>query len=401
MHFCFINLKNQISFTMKKITLFLIILSSGIIMRIYAQQCNDGLETNSFAGWQGQTGNTNTSNTQYPNWTGNSIISPNFGIVSIVNSNDSCAFTDIPLPAPFFGNYSAIIGQPLAAGCGAEQLSYSFTVSPADTNFLFTYAIVIQDAGHAILQQPVFNVKVLDQNANPIPNGSFTYIGGPNPPGFLPANPNCVSGQTTFYKKWTLRGLNLSPYINQTITLEVTNSDCGQCGHFCYGYVDLDCDGFLQVKYSGSGPVKLAASSEPNSQYLWETGDTTDTVTITNPILGDTISCQVTLQGGYSFVAHYILTPQTVNVNEPHQKDFISIYPNPSTNGKFYLDINQEVQYIEVYDLIGRKITTNATEFINTSSSTFAIDISNEPEGIYLVKVCTDTNLFVKKIVIE
>lgn len=215
----------------------------------------------------------------------------------------------VPKLAPGFGNYSIGLGEPLLPNCYAEQITYPITVTTKDTNFLFTYAILLEDAGHDSANQPFFNVKMLDQGGNTIPNSYYIYVGGPNPPGFYSADPAC-NVFSLYYKPWTLRGVDLTPYIGQTVTFVATNVDCGYCGHFAQGFVDFDCDGILySPRYCPGGPVTLNANSEPNSQYLWDNGSTAAAITLNTPVAGDTVSCTVTPWGGYSFKANYLLTP--------------------------------------------------------------------------------------------
>ena len=227
----------------------------------------------------------------------------------------------VPKLAQGFGNYSIGLGEPQTPYCYAEQITYPITVTTKDTNFLFTYAMLMEDPGHDSANQPFFNVMMLDQSGNTIPNSYFIYVSGPNMPGFYQADLACSFG-ATYYKPWTLRGVNLSPYIGQTVTFVATNVDCGYCGHFAQGFADFDCDGILySPRYCPGGPVTLDARSEPNSQYLWEDGSTTAAITLSTPTAGDTVSCTVTPWGGYTFKASYILTPaqaifsSTINTN--------------------------------------------------------------------------------------
>jgi hypothetical protein len=69
-----------------------------------------------------------------------------------------------------------------------------------------------------------FEAMILDQNANIIP-GSHTYIIGAQGP---------VCG-------WTPVTVNLGQYIGQQVSLQFTNADCSQGGHFSVSLVDVLC----------------------------------------------------------------------------------------------------------------------------------------------------------------
>ncbi|MBI4931874.1 MAG: T9SS type A sorting domain-containing protein [Bacteroidetes bacterium] len=81
----------------------------------------------------------------------------------------------------------------------------------------------------------------------------------------------------------------------------------------------------------------------------------------------------------------------------------ISVYPNPSS-GKANVIISQfenlKMKGIEIYNVYGEKIYS-AVNFQINSSSNFQIDLSSQPEGVYFLKVISEQNTVVKKIVIS
>lgn len=90
----------------------LILLSSVLMSKImFAQNCNDGFETNSFTGWQGGKG---TRSIGYSfTLTSTSLSSPNFSVESASTATIICSNSTSnpsvyqPLPAFGFGQYSA------------------------------------------------------------------------------------------------------------------------------------------------------------------------------------------------------------------------------------------------------------------------------------------------------
>ncbi len=80
---------------------------------------------------------------------------------------------------------------------------------------------------------------------------------------------------------------------------------------------------------------------------------------------------------------------------------YVSIFPNPAT-GKFTIDIRNEasVNNIKVINLTGQSVYNK--DITNTASTnSFEIDLSNQPKGIYLVKVTGEGVVMVGKVVLR
>ncbi len=77
--------------------------------------------------------------------------------------------------------------------------------------------------------------------------------------------------------------------------------------------------------------------------------------------------------------------------------EMVLIYPNPNA-GHFNIELKNNVEntLVEVYDLMGKKVFTQ-----NYVSTKFTIDITNQPKGIYLVKMITDNQVLEKKIIYQ
>ena len=111
-----------------------------------------------------------------------------------------------------------------------------------------------------------------------------------------------VAGGTTdaiYYKTWTTVGINLHPYVGQTITVVVTSADCSQGGHFGYGYIDFICpSSFNATTNTYCSNVTSATLTVPNidpgMSFQWSTGQTSTSITV-NPqtYTGTNINCYV------------------------------------------------------------------------------------------------------------
>jgi hypothetical protein len=92
----------------------------------------------------------------------------------------------------------------------------------------------------------------------------------------------------------------------------------------------------------------------------------------------------------------------TTGLAKNNSETGINIYPNP-TNGKFTIQIANRHQQtanstIEIYNVLGEKLYSDSKLYQQYSSE---IDLSNSPKGIYFVKVHTETEIHIEKIVVE
>ncbi len=96
------------------------------------------------------------------------------------------------------------------------------------------------------------------------------------------------------------------------------------------------------------------------------------------------------LNAYYGQVEDYTLNVQTaLNVDKFNVAEIL-VYPNPS-NGIFQIQSKELVQSVEIYNQIGQKILVKNTSEIN---------ITNQPQGIYFVKINMENGLtFTKKVV--
>ena len=150
---------------------------------------------------------------------------------------------------------------------------------------------MLEDPGHNSNEQPFFRALLRDQNGNVIPCSDFVVSAGSNLPGFF-NSPNCTG---VIYKPWSSVNVDLTDYIGQQVTVEFTTGDCSQGAHYGYAYIDaVQCgQATNHITYCENDTTLTINGLGGFASYLWETGDTTQNVTI-NPQLYDTVTCQVT-----------------------------------------------------------------------------------------------------------
>jgi hypothetical protein len=73
----------------------------------------------------------------------------------------------------------------------------------------------------------------------------------------------------------------------------------------------------------------------------------------------------------------------------------IVVYPNPTTGELQVISYELQVNSIEVFDIYGRAVSTH----YSLLTTHYSIDIAHLPNGIYFVKIATENNVFVEKII--
>lgn len=137
------------------------------------------------------------------------------------------------------GKYALRLGNAVN-GFGNELISKTFKVDEANRVINFWYAVVMQDPGHSVAKQPAFEVRVLDDQNNIVPNAA-DLGGGVSQVISNRNNPFFQSKGNVLYKDWDCASLNLSSQLNKFVTVQFINRDCGHGGHWGYTYLDDFC----------------------------------------------------------------------------------------------------------------------------------------------------------------
>lgn len=88
----------------------------------------------------------------------------------------------------------------------------------------------------------------------------------------------------------------------------------------------------------------------------------------------------------------YIPQPAALGINKEEFDSKLSIYPNP-TDGIINIKTNFQIEKIEAFSILGRKI--------KTIKNTNTIDLSNQSAGIYLLKITLEGRIINKKVVLQ
>ena len=197
-----------------------------------------------------------------------------------------------------------------SVGAEAERLRYTMTVTPQNNLFIYKYAVVLEEPGHASSEQPKFNIRVLNAAGNLVDPtcGFYSVVASGSIPGFQMA-PGSI-----MWKNWTTVGIDLTAYMGQNITIEYTTYDCELSGHYGYAYIACSCAPMqISVGYcQGSNNVVMQAPAGFAS-YSWSPGGyTTQTVTLTNPPIGQTYTCVMTSHNGCQATLNAVIQPTVI-----------------------------------------------------------------------------------------
>lgn len=227
--------------TVKYIILCIITLISFVNNDISAQQVlcppNLDFEDGTYANWEFFVGFCCPVNTSTPTAPINNRHELTYGI-----GYDK--YGKFPTVAPGGGKYSLKLGNDDAYS-QAERVRYYIKVpsGPNAYSLIYRYAVVFQDPGHAPADQPKFEVNVYDSaTGQQIACNHHLYVANSNLPGFKKSK----VGTDVYYKEWTTASIDFTGLSGHTVAIDFTTADCGQGGHFGYGYLDLTC-GFFQV----------------------------------------------------------------------------------------------------------------------------------------------------------
>ncbi|HEY4798521.1 MAG TPA: hypothetical protein VII99_05520, partial [Bacteroidia bacterium] len=247
---------------------------------LLAATCSQLGGDNGWSQWTAQTGIINDNfitGAVSIAWSAATPTTPRFNLTTGAGS-DACtpggggpAVTDV---CPGFGTASIELGELQTAGGYAEQISVPFAVTAADKNFIYSYAIVLENAsGHTYAEEPYAEIYMLDAVGDTVPCSHRRYTGdtgGGVPTGMYAGSVSCYSDVA--YQPWTLVGVNLTNYVGQTVTIHVINSDCAQGGHFCQSYWDFTCDPLTNTNASFciGQSVTLTAPSDTLITYSYQ-----------------------------------------------------------------------------------------------------------------------------------
>jgi hypothetical protein len=159
--------------------------------------------------------------------------------------------------------------------------------------------------------------------------------------------------------------------------------------------------GFLgsSLSFSSDGNTLLIGEGNENTVYVFEftNGDWQlkgnsinkshgfgDSVNITSD--GETF-----IVGASSGFAEVYSFKESLNIKNNELDKYTKIYPNPVKNNlQVFINSNNNLEKIIIYNQLGKKITSTSSTLLN---------ISKYPKGIYFIKIITNKGFITKKII--
>jgi len=246
---------------------------------------NMGFENGNLSGWQCYLGGQRcVGGANSPSLSPSSPTNNRHTIIASSSARDY--FGNFPLASPDGSNYFVRLGN-TGTGAQAESISFPVTVPNGADNYSITfyYAVVFEDPGHSLCNQPRFMARVKDALTGAFLNCSvfdFTASGG------LPGFSMSSSNRRVRYKPWDMAYINLGAYQNRQLIVEFITVDCGLGGHWGYAYMDVKniCDIAAQGLTSCTLPATTTLSGPPGFQtYTWWNQNLTTQVGTGNPLV--------------------------------------------------------------------------------------------------------------------
>jgi len=233
-------------------------------------------------------------------------------------------------------------------------------------------------------------------------SGTYTYAWTSVPAGFTSTLPNPVVSPTVatqYYVHVTDGAQSVDPFTNVTVNQPATAA-AGNDTTCAYVTTQVSLHGtasnYSSVLWTTSGTGTFSAATALNGLYYPSTADKTSS----NITLTLTAAAQSPCSTPAVSVRHVHFDGPTGIADMQNVID-LTISPNPST-GLFSIRISgAEVKdaTIVITDMQGKRIMQNT--FNSASPEPQQIDMSGYPKGLYLVRIQTDRESRVRKLVIE
>lgn len=168
------------------------------------------------------------------------------------------------------GSASLRLGDPGFGGNWAARISQVFMVQPGNPFFTYNYAVVLQDAGHVLAEQPYFRIRMFNSSGGLIDCATLD-VDATNSADLL------SDGLGNKYKNWTQVVIPLQAYVGQNVTIEFTTADCNNGApnggsHDGYAYIDCSCTppSIFTSSPSICGGTSISVSAPAGlSSYSW------------------------------------------------------------------------------------------------------------------------------------
>ncbi len=303
------------------------------------------------------------------------------GSQAITSGTGTDPFGLFPVVCPG-GNFSMQLGDALTGG-HADRIEQTFLVTNANSNYSYKYAVVLEDPGHPVSQQPAFTVEMFDSLGNQIPCTYYDVAAGQGIPGFQAST---VQSDVVF-KPWTTVAVNLTAYVGQNVTIRFTTYDCALGGHFGYAYIDGACQSFQIIQNNTLCSNSTAQLCAPAgfAAYSWSGPGI---------LSGAGTSCATINAGGM----YNVLLTTVTGCSSPISFSVTSVLAPTASFTTANLSCSNQLTYTNTS--VGTGLTSfwnfgdGATSAINSPTHTYAgVGIFTNTLIVYSTNGCSDTTL--------
>ncbi|MFM7666968.1 MAG: T9SS type A sorting domain-containing protein, partial [Bacteroidota bacterium] len=262
----------------------------------------------------------------------------------------------------------------------------SINVSPTTTtNYTVSYSVNGCNSGPVTAQVVINQPPTVSVNSVTICEGNTVT---------LTATPSAIGGTYLWSTNGNTASITVSPISTTNYTVTYTISGCspaiatGTVTTLPSPLVNLGADTTI---CSVDFPYTLTASvTGINNQFTWNTGDQTQSITITT---GGTYTVNVTNSSGCSASDVIQIISDPCASIDYLDEIAVKLYPNPSAD-LVSIESNQKIENIFIYDSNGKLINT-----ISPSKNSATIDISKWVTGVYQVKIDVITGVVWERLI--
>jgi len=219
-------------------------------------------------------------------------------------------------------NFVARVGDTMYTGAidKEAELKYAVTVSSSNYLFIYRYAVVLQTGGHTppSSYQPDFRIQIVNASGTVLDStcGYYYITAQLNGPAIPPWHRCINSTGNVYWKNWTTVGMDLAPYLGQTVYIVFKVRGCSYNTHFGYAYVSTYCSSLIIQTALCQGDSTATLTAPPGfSHYLWSSGDTLEQITVPHPTTGSQYWVKLTAYNGCTDTIWNTLTYTIVTAN--------------------------------------------------------------------------------------
>jgi hypothetical protein len=190
--------------------------------------------------------------------------------------------------------------------------------------------------------------------------------------------------------------------LHQTIHLTI-NQGVGNSWNLIWtSYIGFDVASYNIYRKAGNGNYEQIATISASFNSYTDLGAPVGNVYYIVEVINPNGCNTAARSGNYSSSYSNVATNNVLAVKDPAKEITVSVYPNPADD-RLYVNAGETLKgraKIEISDLLGEKVYVNEISDIR-ANSTYSINTTSLREGLYVLKISSDSGSLSKKIVIR